>query len=106
MKAVVLGHDDRSRLIDDAHRPAVITRNLQIPPTLLVDGRVAGTWKIERKRKVATLALTPFGTLAARVRGELEAEGEALLAFVELDAGEREGIVAGGKATAKRPAKG
>jgi hypothetical protein len=93
---LVLGHDDRSRLIDDAHRPAVITRNLQIPPTFLVDGRVAGTWKIERKRKLATLTLTPFAALAARVRGELEAEGELLLAFVEPDA-EREVVVAGAK---------
>ena len=99
---LVLGHDDRSRLIDDAHRPAVITRNLMIPPTFLVDGRVAGTWKIERKRRLATLTLTPFASLAARVRGELEAEGEALLAFVEPDAGEHDVVVAGGKARAKR----
>jgi hypothetical protein len=74
----------------------VITRNLQIPPTFLVDGRVAGTWKIERKRKLATLTLTPFAALVARVRGELEVEGELLLAFVEPDA-EREVVVAGAK---------
>ena len=82
---LVLSHDDRSRVIADAHRPAVVTKNLQVKATFLVDGVVAGTWTIERK-KAATLVLSPFATLKKPVRAALEAEGEPLVRFVEPDA--------------------
>ena len=82
---LVLGHADRSRLIDEAHRGKVTTKNLQVKATVLVDGRVAGTWKVERK-KTATIVVEPFGAIAKKVRGELEEEGEALARFVEPDA--------------------
>jgi hypothetical protein len=51
--------------------------------TFLVDGLVAGTWKVERKKKAATLVLEPFGRLAKKTLLELEREGNALLHFVE-----------------------
>jgi hypothetical protein len=80
---LVLGHDDRRRVIDDEHRKAIATANLQIKPTFLVDGRVAGSWKITATAKLATLALTPFVAIAKAARRDLEAEGETLLGFVE-----------------------
>lgn len=43
--SVLLAHADRSRLIPPAHRSAVIRRNGDVLPTLLVDGRVAGVWR-------------------------------------------------------------
>lgn len=92
--SAILGHDDRSRIIADEHRPAVVTRNLQIPATFLVDGMVAGTWRAARRKKVATLTLTPFRPLLAKTRRALEAEGHALLAFVEPVAETREVVVA------------
>ena len=91
---LVLGHDDRSRIVADAHRPRLVTKNLQIPATFLVDGFVAGTCRIERKKKVATLMLTPFGKLLKKDLRELEKEGDALLAFVEPEAATREVVVA------------
>jgi hypothetical protein len=86
---LVLGHDDRRRIIADEHRPALTTKNLQVKATFLVDGFVAGTWTIERKRQAATLTLTPFGKLAKSARSALEAEAEAMLQFVEPDVAER-----------------
>ncbi len=83
---LVLAHDDRTRVIADEHRPKVTLKNLQVRATFLVDGFVAGTWKVERKRKTATLVLEPFGKLAKKALAELEREGEALLRFVEEDA--------------------
>ena len=91
---LVLGHDDRSRIVADEHRPRLVTKNLQIPATFLVDGFVAGTFKVERKKKAATLALTPFGKLLKKDLRALEAEGDALLAFVEPEAATREVVVA------------
>ncbi len=88
-----LSHADRSRVIDDAHRRAISTPNLMVMATFLIDGRVAGRWKIERARKAATLAMDPFKRLAPAVRRALEAEGDALLEFVEPDAATRQVVV-------------
>lgn len=82
---LVLSHDDRSRVIAEAHRPAVVTKNLQVKATFLVDGVVAGTWTVERK-KAATLVLSPFSALKKPVRAALEAEAEPLVRFIEPDA--------------------
>lgn len=84
--SLLLAHHDRSRLIDDEHRPIVATRNLRIRPTFLHDGRVAGTWSVELRRTEARLELAPFGRLRKRALEELRAEGEALLRFVEPEA--------------------
>ena len=46
-----LGHADRRRVISEAHRKALVTKNLLIPPTFLVDGFVAGTWQIAGKAR-------------------------------------------------------
>ncbi|WP_164016663.1 winged helix DNA-binding domain-containing protein [Pyxidicoccus trucidator] len=84
--SLVLGHDDRARLVADAHRSKLITKNLRIPATFLVDGFVTGTWKVERKKATATLVAEPFETLTKKTRDALAGEGEALLRFVEPDA--------------------
>jgi hypothetical protein len=86
---VLLGHKDRTRIIDDEHRPIISTANLQIRATYLVDGRVAGTWKVERARKQATLVLEPFARLARATRKELEGEAETMLSFIEPEVGSR-----------------
>jgi hypothetical protein len=83
---LVLAHDDRSRVIADEHRPLVTTKNLRVKATFLVDGIVAGTWRTDVKRKVATLHLEPFAKLSKRAMRGLEHEGEALLRFAEPDA--------------------
>jgi hypothetical protein len=80
---LVLAHDDRSRVIADEHRPLVTTKNLRVKATFLVDGVVAGTWRAEVKRKVATLQLEPFAKLNKRATQGLEREGDALLRFAE-----------------------
>jgi winged helix DNA-binding protein len=49
----------RTRIVPDELRDLVYLRkNLQVKPTFLVDGRVAGIWGIEVKRREATLTLT------------------------------------------------
>ncbi len=90
---LVLAHDDRSRVIADEHRPKVTLKNLQVRATFLVDGFVAGIWKIERKRKTATLVLEPFAPIPKKALAALEKEGDALLRFVEEDAETREVVV-------------
>jgi hypothetical protein len=83
---LVLAHDDRTRVIADEHRGLVATKNLRIRATFLVDGRVSGTWTVERRGKRATLLLAPFARLAKAKVAALEEEGDALLRFLEKDA--------------------
>ena len=83
---LVLGHDDRRRLISDEHRAAIFLPNLRILPTFLVDGRVAGTWKVEAKKASATLVIEPFAAVSRPARGALTEEGDALLRFLEPEA--------------------
>ncbi|HLL45439.1 MAG TPA: winged helix DNA-binding domain-containing protein [Longimicrobiaceae bacterium] len=78
---VLLSHADRTRVISEEHRRRIFTPNGIFPGTILVDGFVAGTWKIERHRGVATLRVEPFAPLAAEDQAALAEEGERLLAF-------------------------
>jgi hypothetical protein len=84
--SLLLAHADRARIIADEHRPAVITKNLRVRATFLIDGSVAGTWESKRSRRSAKLTITPFGSLSKRDAAALRTEAEALLRFTEPDA--------------------
>jgi hypothetical protein len=81
-----LGWADRKRIIADEHLPLVATKNLRVLATFLLDGFIAGTWSITRKKNAATLNVAPFAKLARKDRDALAAEGERLLRFAEEDA--------------------
>jgi hypothetical protein len=83
---LILSHADRTRIIADEYRPVVITNNGQVLPTFLVDGFVAGTWKVSRVRKRTTLAVSPFTPLSSTAKSELAAEGEGLARFLQPEA--------------------
>jgi len=83
---LMLAYADPARVMDPARRPGLTTKNGIVAATFLVDGRVAGTWTMERLKTRAILKLAPFGTLTKASRAALTAEGEALLRFVEPDA--------------------
>jgi Winged helix DNA-binding domain len=84
--SLVLAHADRTRVISDAHRKSLTTKNLRVRATVLVDGRVAAYWKLEKSRGTATVLVEPLGRLSAADRQAVLAEAEALAAFVEPDA--------------------
>jgi hypothetical protein len=84
---LVLSHADRTRVLADEHRRSILgAKNGRIPATFLVDGWVAGTWRVERKKQAATLAISPFAALPKRAATALAEEGDALLRFLEDDA--------------------
>ncbi len=84
--SLVLAHADRTRIVADEHKGELVTKNLRVRATFLWDGVVRGTSTAERKRKTATIHLTPFEALPEGAVGELAAEGEALLRFTEPEA--------------------
>jgi hypothetical protein len=79
-----------ARLLPLQHRSSVFQPGLRVLPTVLVDGTVAGTWKIECRRTTGSLIVALFASQPAKVRREIESEADALLAFAEPDVATRE----------------
>ena len=87
--SLLLAYRDRTRIVADEYRKGLVTKNLRIKATFLVDGFVAGSWSVERTTTTATLTLAPFAKLAKQDRDALEDEAEALLEFSEPESGKR-----------------
>lgn len=83
-------HKVRTRVVADEYKKRVYLPALRLTSTFLVDGFVAGVWKIARVKKTATLQIEPLAPLPPRSRDALADEGERLVRFVELDAGSYE----------------
>jgi hypothetical protein len=72
----VLGYDDRSRIIDDAHKGLSVSGARYV----LVDGRVSATWTVPKG--TATVEITPLVRIAKPDRAAVEQEGAALASFL------------------------
>ncbi|MBA2468520.1 MAG: winged helix DNA-binding domain-containing protein, partial [Chloroflexia bacterium] len=82
----LLSHADRTRIVSDAHRKRMWKVNGLVDPSFLVDGYVAGTWKVSQTKREALLDIAPFDApVPHAVQAELEAEGHRLLVFLAPD---------------------
>ncbi|WP_372660197.1 winged helix DNA-binding domain-containing protein [Amycolatopsis kentuckyensis] len=70
----ILGYDDRTRVIDDAHRLLSVAGERVV----LVDGRVSATWTVEGD----TVSVRPLRKLTGTERREVTGEGSELAAFL------------------------
>ena len=75
--SLVLSHQDRRRVISDEHRAAVIQGG-EVSATFLVDGFVAGTWKVDGGR----IRLAPFEPLPRAAQREVDDEAQGLEEFL------------------------
>jgi hypothetical protein len=69
---------ERTRILPEKFRSTVIRKNGDVLPTVLVDGFVAATWNIDRKRG---LEIEPLRRLTKAERAEIDDEGERLVEF-------------------------
>ncbi|MCX4237318.1 MULTISPECIES: winged helix DNA-binding domain-containing protein [Streptomyces] len=76
---LLLSHADRSRVVSAEHKGRTWRGN-QAYPTLLVDGFVAGVWRLEETGGGDVLTVEPFGTLTDRQRAEVTDEAGRMLA--------------------------
>jgi hypothetical protein len=70
---LVLSHRDRTRVLPEEYRDAVIEGGW-VKSTFLVDGFVAGIWSVEQSR----VLVEPFAPLPRTVRSEVDAEAARL----------------------------
>jgi hypothetical protein len=75
---VLLAFADRTRVLPEEHRKTVIGMNGDVAQTFLVDGFVAGVWRLDGER----LLVEPFEPLPRSARRAVEDESRRLEAFV------------------------
>lgn len=76
--SVLLAYADRTRVIPEPYRSAVIRRNGDVLPTVLVDGHVSGVWRPAD----GGVEITAFHELDAETWAFLEIEARALAEFL------------------------
>ena len=84
---LLLSHQKRTRVIADEHRSRVYLPGLRVRSTFLVDGFVAGAWRLESSKTSSMLVIEPFQALSAVQARALSDEAERLVRFVSPEAG-------------------
>jgi hypothetical protein len=82
----LLGHADRSRVVDDDLRKTLTYSEGAHFGTVLVDGFAQATWTITRVSGRATLRVLLSTKISARDRAAVEAEARRLVTFAAADA--------------------
>jgi Winged helix DNA-binding domain len=73
---------DSAAQLQAAHKKRVYRDQGWISPVLLVNGRMDGVWKHERKGKRLLVTIEPFGRVPKWARAQADAEAERLAAFL------------------------
>jgi hypothetical protein len=76
--SILLAYRDRSRVIPDEYRAAVIRRNGDVLPTVLVDGHVCGVWRPTDNR----IEIRAFRTLSSEAWDGIAQEADSLGALI------------------------
>jgi hypothetical protein len=79
---VLLSHADRGRFLSDDVRTRLRWLTVPLRGSVLHDGFLFGTWRLEEDGGRATLVVEHAGRLTKRAAGSLGAEGRRLLRFV------------------------
>jgi hypothetical protein len=81
----LLGYRSRDLVVPQSHARRIHPGGGVLRPTLLVNGRAAGTWKTKRSRGSLSLVVEPFESLGPEVTRGLEEEAEDLGRFLGLN---------------------
>ena len=83
----LLGYKDRSAVLDAKHAQQVCPGgNGMFASTIVIDGRVAGTWKRSIRKTAIEIGATPFAPLSKAERTAFAAAAESYAAFMGLPA--------------------
>jgi hypothetical protein len=81
----LLGYADRSAVLASEHASLIAPgKNGIFLPTLVVGGRVAGTWRARKTRRAVEITLAPFNPLSARTSTQLARAAQRYGAFLGL----------------------
>lgn len=77
---LIMGHADKSRIIDEKHRKHVFLRLGAVAPTILANGRVAGTWRYSFTD--GSFETSPFENLSGSVGRNVQTAAEGFKDFL------------------------
>ncbi len=80
----LLGHKDKTHIVDETHYKQVFKKAAWIAPIILFDGRAIGTWKQKRTAKKVIVIAEPFVSLTKSKIDDIEAETQRLADYFEL----------------------
>lgn len=80
-----IAYKDRSAVLD-APKNRLVSSNGIFWPTIVLDGRVAGTWKRELRKESVVITLSPFAPLQKKERQAVAAAAERYGAFLGMPA--------------------
>jgi Winged helix DNA-binding domain len=80
----LLAYADRERIIPSEVLPQKLT--LSGDTTFTVDGRVAGSWDVEREGEAVKITIRPHVEIPRAARADIRAEAERTARFCEPDA--------------------
>ncbi len=84
--SLLLGHKDRTRIISDEHKKRVFKPKVgDIAATLLINGRIAGTWRHKKTKHALTITITPFQKIAKDDLKEVEQKAKELSHYIEIE---------------------
>jgi uncharacterized protein YcaQ len=84
--SILLGHKDRTRIIEDVYTKYVFKPKVgDIAATVLVDGKVVGTWRQEKTRRVLAITVTLFEKIGKEDLKEIEEKARELSQFMGFD---------------------
>lgn len=85
----LLGYRSRNLVVSLQYARRINAGGGMVHPTLIVDGRAIGTWKLTRQKSSVDVVLEPFEELASDVLPALEAEVVDIARFLGVPAGLR-----------------
>ena len=80
-----IGHKDKSLLVDETNYKQVFRKAAWISATVLVNGRVEGTWTRKKKTKSIDLTIEPFRKFDRNLHDAIEQEVARLAQFYNVD---------------------
>lgn len=80
----LLAYADRDRIIPPEVQPLKLT--LSGDQTVTVDGRVAASWRLQRRTRAVTVLVTPHVEIRRSARKEIRAQAERTARFCEPEA--------------------
>lgn len=82
----LLGYRSRNLVVSPEYARRINAGGGMITPTLVIDGRAAGIWKLKRQKNSLDVVLEPFEGLAPEMRLALEAEVQDIGRFLGMPA--------------------
>ncbi|KPK98013.1 MAG: hypothetical protein AMJ90_10055 [candidate division Zixibacteria bacterium SM23_73_2] len=81
--SLIMGHKDKSRIMDDKHRGKVFLPLAGVAPVFLLNGKIKGSWNFKMSDRKIKLSL--FEKTGTGDKSKIEKESKRLKQFIESD---------------------